>query len=198
MELSASDINEIHEVKVSGPGTMLVPVAEEEQPVPKATGLKRFMVPGLIAAGVLVGIGVGALIAGGGSDNSPQTAVSSAPAATAAGTDAASSPTEVAKASAASSAVPAAAQPVETAAAPQAAEPPPPPEPVAQVYLKLLPGDKVAMNGNPQALVPSPNGFAMLQLPPGDYRFSVSNNGQTRSQTITVDSEGVWLLNPQS
>lgn len=198
MELSASDINEIHEVKVSGPGTMLVPVAEEEQPVPKATGLKRFMVPGLIAAGVLVGIGVGALIAGGGSDNSPQTAASSAPAATAAGTDAASSPMEVAKASAASSAVPAAAQPVETAAAPQAAEPPPPPEPVAQVYLKLLPGDKVAMNGNPQALVPSPNGFAMLQLPPGDYRFSVSNNGQTRSQTITVDSEGVWLLNPQS
>ncbi len=54
------------------------------------------------------------------------------------------------------------------------------------------------MNGNPQALVPSPNGFAMLQLPPGDYRFSISNNGQTRDQSITVDREGVWLLNPQS
>ena len=65
-------------------------------------------------------------------------------------------------------------------------------------FIKLLPGDQVAMNGNPQALVPSPNGFAMLQLPPGDYRFSISNNGQTRDQSITVDREGVWLLNPQS
>lgn len=185
MELSASDINEIFEVKVSGPGTMLVPV-EEEAPAPKAAGLKRFMVPGLIAAGVLVGIGVGALIAGGGSDDAPQTvkatepAVTSAPAATPV---ASPPPAETAKA--------------EPEAAP-AAEPVPEPEPVAQVYIKLQPGDKVAMNGNAQALVPSPNGFAMLQLPPGDYRFSISNGGQTRSQSITVDSEGVWLLNPQS
>jgi hypothetical protein len=143
------------------------------------------MVPGLIAAGVLVGIGVGALMAGGGSDDAPQTAATNAPAATSA--------PEVTSAPAVT---PTASQPpAETA---KAAEPAPPPEPVAQVYIKLLPGDKVAMNGNPQALVPSPNGFAMLQLPPGDYRFSISNSGQTRDQRITVDREGVWLLNPQS
>lgn len=184
MALSASDISEIVEVKVSGPGTMLVPV-EEEQAAPKAAGLKRFMVPGLIAAGVLVGIGVGALMAGGGSDDAPQTAATNAPAATSA--------PEVTSAPAVT---PTASQPpAETA---KAAEPAPPPEPVAQVYIKLLPGDKVAMNGNPQALVPSPNGFAMLQLPPGDYRFSISNSGQTRDQRITVEREGVWLLNPQS
>ncbi|RRZ88104.1 serine/threonine-protein kinase [Erwinia sp. 198] len=182
MALSPSEINEIVEVKVSGPGTMLVPV-EEEPAAPKATGLKRFMVPGLIAAGVLVGIGVGALMAGGGGNDAPQMAASEAPAATTAPV-AAQPPAETAKA--------------QPEAAPQAAEPAPPPEPVAQVYIKLLPGDKVAMNGNPQALVPSPNGFAMLQLPPGDYRFSISNRGQTRDQSITVDREGVWLLNPQS
>ena len=181
MELSASDINEIFEVKVSGPGTMLVPV-EEEAPAPKAAGLKRFMVPGLIAAGVLVGIGVGALMAGGGSDDAPQTAKTTEPAATSAPV-ASPPPAETAKA--------------QPEAAP-VAEPVPEPEPIAQVYIKLQPGDKVAMNGNAQALVPSPNGFAMLQLPPGDYRFSINNGGQTRSQSITVDSEGVWLLNPQS
>ncbi|WP_312045849.1 serine/threonine-protein kinase [Erwinia sp.] len=182
MALSPSEINEIVEVKVSGPGTMLVPV-EEEPTAPKATGLKRFMMPGLIAAGVLVGIGVGALMAGGGGNDAPQVAATEAPAATTAPV-AAQPPAETAK--------------VQPEAAPQAAEPAPPPEPVAQVYIKLLPGDKVAMNGNAQALVPSPNGFAMLQLPPGDYRFSISNRGQTRDQSITVDREGVWLLNPQS
>jgi len=185
MELSASDINEILEVKVSGPGTMLVPV-EEKAPASKAAGLKRFMVPGLIAAGVLVGIGVGALLAGGGSD-APQTAATNPPAAAPSAPAATSAPAVAAQ-------PPAATAKAEPEAVPPAAEP----EPVAQVYIKLLPGDKVAMNGSAQALVPSPNGFAMLQLPPGDYRFSISNGGQTRSQSITVDREGVWLLNPQS
>ena len=186
MELSPGDINEIHEVKVSGPGTMLVPVADEAAAAAKAAGLKRFMVPGLIAAGVLVGIGVGALIAGGGSDQ-PQTAST---------TETVQQPANVPAASqtpaATASTAPPAAQHNEPAT------PPPPPEPVAQIYLKLLPGDEVTMNGNSQALVPSPNGFAMLQVPPGDYRFSISNGGHTRAQSITVDKEGVWLLNPQS
>lgn len=158
MELSPTDINEIHEVKVSGPGTMLVSVGAEADtatPATPVTPLKRFLVPGLIAAGVLVGVGVGAMIAGGGSDTPAQ----SAPASNAATST---------------------------------------PAPVAQVYIRLQPGDDVAMNGSPQALVPAPNGFAILQLPPGDYRFSISNNGDTREQSITVDKEGVWLLNPQS
>ncbi|MGE9551074.1 serine/threonine protein kinase [Erwinia amylovora] len=204
MELSPTDINEIHEVKVSGPGTMLVPV----EPLPQAetshsAGLKRFRVPGLIAAGVLLGAGVGAMIAGGGSDTSPQTASTDTPARTASSepaetTPAASpQPTETAgtpapQGSASSNVTTPLSEPAKPAVAP------PPPAPVAQVYIKLQRGDEVAMNGSPQALVPSPNGFAMLQLPPGEYLFRISNGGHTRDQSITVDREGVWLLNPQS
>ena len=200
MELSPTDINEIHEVKVSGPGTMLVPVEQEEEaPAKAASPLKRFRVPGLIAAGVLVGIGVGAMIAGGGSDDSAQTVSSGtentqSTTANAAGSDSA-------EASSATENVPAASESpaaVADSSAAQPATPPPPPEPVAQVYIKLQQGDEVAVNGNAQALVPSPNGFAMLQLPPGEYRFSISNKGHTRDQSINVDREGVWLLNPQS
>ncbi|MFJ1495983.1 hypothetical protein AB0R99_00310, partial [Erwinia amylovora] len=33
-----------------------------------------------------------------------------------------------------------------------------------------------------EALMPSPNGFATLQLPPGEYQFRISNGRQTRSQ----------------
>ncbi|WP_261643470.1 serine/threonine protein kinase [Erwinia mallotivora] len=197
MELSPTDINEIHEVKVSGPGTMLVPVGAEADTATAAstvTPLKRFLVPGLIAAGVLVGVGVGAMIAGGGSDTPAQSAATtpeqSAPASNAATSTPVATPPPTATASATSD--PATTQHSEPAAAP------PPPAPVAQVYIRLQPGDDVAMNGSPQALVPAPNGFAMLQLPPGDYRFSISNNGHSREQSITVDKEGVWLLNPQS
>ncbi len=155
--------------------------------------------PGLIAAGVLVGVGVGAMIAGGGSDTSTQTASTTTPAVTASADPAETTPaastqpadtagTTAAQASASSDTAAQNSEPAVT----------PPPAPVAQVYIKLQPGDEVAMNGSPQALVPSPNGFAMLQLPPGDYRFSISNGGRSRDQSITVDREGVWLLNPQS
>ena len=54
------------------------------------------------------------------------------------------------------------------------------------------------VNGKAEALVPSPNGFATLQLPPGNYQFDVTNRGETRSQSITIEQEGAWLLNPQS
>ena len=180
MELSVSDLNDILNVNIEGPGTMLVPV-EPEAPAPAVVSpLKRFMWPGLAAAGVLVGIAVGALIASGDSDDTPATAARSeapTPAAT---------PTPEATQTAANS-------------APQQETPPAAaPEPVAQVYIKLRMGDEVALNGNPQALVPSANGFASLQLPPGDYTFTVTNQGASRQQKISVDREGVWLINPQS
>lgn len=177
MELPVSDINEIHEVKVSGPGTMLVPVEPEAQAPAPVNRLQRFMLPGLVAAGVLVGIGVGVLMGSSGGDDAPaetpaqQTASNAAPA-----NSAAAAP--------------------ESAATPAAA--PPPPEPIAQVYIRLQPGDKVQVNGKAEALVPSPNGFATLQLPPGNYQFDVTNRGETRSQSITIEQEGAWLLNPQS
>lgn len=183
MELPVSDINEIHEVKVSGPGTMLVPVEPEAQAPAPVNRLQRFMLPGLVAAGVLVGIGVGVLMGSSGGDDAPV---------------AAQAPAESPAQQTASNAAPAnsAAAAPEAAATPAAA--PPPPEPIAQVYIRLQPGDKVQVNGKAEALVPSPNGFATLQLPPGNYQFDVTNRGETRSQSITIEQEGAWLLNPQS
>jgi len=183
MELPVSDINEIHEVKVSGPGTMLVPVEPEAQAPAPVNRLQRFMLPGLVAAGVLVGIGVGVLMGSSGGDDAPV---------------AAQAPAETPAQQTASNAAPAnsAAAAPESAATPAAA--PPPPEPIAQVYIRLQPGDKVQVNGKAEALVPSPNGFATLQLPPGNYQFDVTNRGETRSQSITIEQEGAWLLNPQS
>ena len=187
MELSVSDLNDILNVNIEGPGTMLVPV-EPEAPAPVAASpLQRYMWPGLAAAGVLVGIAVGAMIAGGGDDDAPTAttaqphsvqapAVENAPAQTAANPSSAAAPAQ------------------QPAAQPEA----PPPEPVAQVYIKLRLGDELALNGNQQALVPSPNGFASLQLPPGEYTFTVTNQGKSREEKISVDRPGVWLINPQS
>ncbi len=183
MELPVSDINEIHEVKVSGPGTMLVPVEPEAQAPAPVNRLQRFMLPGLVAAGVLVGIGVGVLMGSSGGDDAPVAA--QAPAETPAQQTASNAATANSGAAA-----------PEAAATPAAA--PPPPEPIAQVYIRLQPGDKVQVNGKAEALVPSPNGFATLQLPPGNYQFDVTNRGETRSQSITIEQEGAWLLNPQS
>ncbi|ADP10140.1 Serine/threonine protein kinase [Erwinia sp. Ejp617] len=177
MELKESDLDAIHEVKVDGPGTMLVAVEDEEPAPTVANKLQRFKLPGMIAAGVLVGIGVGALLNSGGDDVQPQT--SQAPVAQPAPQVASSAP--------AAAQQPAAQEPVA-----------PPPEPVAQVWLQLARGDQVEINGKAEALMPSPNGFATLQLPPGEYQFRISNGRQTRSQTITIEHEGAWLLNPQS
>ena len=186
MELSVSDLNDILNVNIEGPGTMLVPVAPEAPAPAPVSPLKRFMWPGLAAAGVLVGIAVGALLASGGGDDAPSIAAQS-----------------VEQSETQATASTQALEATQTAAnsAPQQESTPasaPEPEPVAQVYIKLRMGDDVALNGNPQALVPSANGFASLQLPPGDYTFTVTNQGTSRQQKITVDREGVWLINPQS
>ena len=186
MELSVSDLNDILNVNIEGPGTMLVPVAPEAPAPAPVSPLKRFMWPGLAAAGVLVGIAVGALLASGGGDDAPSIAAQ---------------PVEQSETQAtASTQAPEATQTAANSVPQQESTPAsaPEPEPVAQVYIKLRMGDDVALNGNPQALVPSANGFASLQLPPGDYTFTVTNQGTSRQQKITVDREGVWLINPQS
>lgn len=172
--------------KISGPGTMLVPVEEVEEDAP-VTPIKRFMqhrfaLPGLVAAGVLVGLGVGLMVSGG-SDDVPaqaQTTTVTPPA------PPAPVPAEQ----------PAAPADVQTAQ--RAAEPAPPPAPVAQVYIRLQPGEQVQVNGKQQALVPAANGFAALQLAPGNYTFSIHSQKGAREQTLTISAEGVWLLDPHS
>ncbi len=179
------------EVKHSGPGTMLVPVQEEDEAAATpATPLKklmrnRFALPGLVAAGVLVGVCVGVLMAGGDKEGDAPANVAQ---------------TETAPATQAPAEQPAA-TPVQTQTAQAEPEKPqepvaPPPEPVAQVYIKLQPGERVQVNGKPQAVVPAANGFAALQLAPGNYTFSVTGQGGEREQTLTINQQGVWLLDP--
>lgn len=129
----------------------------------------RLRVPCLIAAGVVAGTLIGALMHGGGDQEAEP--VSVAPAVSA----------DVLPGPSASAGV-------------AALTPPAPPEPIAQVYIKLVSGDEVWLNGSQQALVPAANGFARLQLPPGEYQFSITNQGKRREQKITIDREGTWLL----
>ena len=68
----------------------------------------------------------------------------------------------------------------------------------ALVYVRIREGEQLLLNGKPQAVVPAANGFAALQLPPGQYAFTLKGRDQKRSQTLTVGQSGTWLINPQS
>lgn len=172
--------------KISGPGTMLVPIEEVEAEAPLSPAKRflqhRFALPGLVAAGVLVGLGVGVLMAGGGDDMPAQ--AQNTPVA-----QSATPPPMMAE-------KPVAHAEVQTAQA--NVEPAPPPAPVAQVYIRLQPGEHVQVNGKQQAVVPAANGFAALQLAPGNYTFSINSHNGAREQTLTISAEGVWLLDPHS
>jgi serine/threonine protein kinase len=192
--------------KMSGPGTMLVPIEEEEAVSPDSR-LKtllghRFALPGLVAAGVLVGLCAGLLMSRGDEQTAPaETAQNSAPAVTVAPvnqpvaappTQAETPPDSVASTPAQTTA------PAQTAAREPDPQPAPPAAPVAQVYIRLQQGERVQVNGQPQALVPAVNGFATLQLAPGNYTFAISGQSGTRQQTLNISEEGVWLLDPHS
>ncbi|KTS28516.1 serine/threonine protein kinase [Pantoea stewartii] len=188
------------EVKNTGPGTMLVPVEENDEAAAPATPLKklmrnRFALPGLVAAGVLVGVCAGLLMAGGDKQDAEPADVAQTETAPAA-SSASQAPTEPSVTPAQTQTAPAQTQTVQ--AQPEKAQEPvaPPPAPVAQVYIKLQPGERVEVNGQPQAVVPAANGFAALQLAPGNYTFSVTGQSGEREQTLTINQEGVWLLDP--
>ncbi|WP_017347178.1 serine/threonine protein kinase [Pantoea sp. A4] len=173
LQLSDGDIHESLLARPGGLGTMLVPVKEEEpaeaQPE-KTEPWRRWLWPGLVAAGVVVGVGIGALMAGGGKSAPEPTAAASV------------------SAPAASS----------LAATPVAAEvPPPPAKPMAQVYVRMQQGDALLLNGEKQSATPATNGFAQLQLPRGDYLIAVTHDSATRQQKLTINQEGVWIVTPQ-
>ncbi|TPV38592.1 serine/threonine protein kinase [Pantoea deleyi] len=192
--------------RISGPGTMLVPVEEEvvskpDSPLKTLLG-HRFALPGLVAAGVLVGLCAGLLMSGGHQATPPaETAQNDAPAAT---TTPASSAVTAPPTQTDEPAETVASTPVQRAETTPTATPEPEPQPappaapVAQVYIRLQQGERVQVNGQPQALVPAVNGFATLQLPPGSYTFAISGQNGTRQQTLTISEEGVWLLDPHS
>ena len=164
--LSVAGIGDVPAVK--SPGTMLVSV-EEEPEAPKQAAWTRYKVPGMVAAGVVVGIVAGALIFGG----NPAVESVSAPGSAVTATDPASG---------------AVAEP----AAANGGEPQ-----MAQIYIRMHEGEQLTLNGEVRTLMPAVNGFASLKLIPGRYEFILRGNGQTRSQTITVSQTGTWLLNPQ-
>ncbi|RYC39749.1 serine/threonine protein kinase [Pectobacterium zantedeschiae] len=168
-------------VKISGPGTMLALVDNvvEAEPESRVKSLLRyrFALPGLVAAGALVGLCIGMLMSGGADQVvPPETTQNSVPAA----------PLEPQT------------QAEQPAALAQDQVTPHEPEPirVAQVYIKLQQGDRVEVNGKPQALVPATNGFASLQLALGRYTFAINGQSGTREQTLQISREGVWLLDP--
>ena len=178
IEMPVAGINDVLTAKK--PGTMLVPV-EEEKPA-SALDWRRYKIPGMVAAGVLVGVVAGAMLFSGGKDAPEQAA--QAPAETRPTETAANAPDvkpETAKVS-------------EQATAQQT--PPPVESPVALVYIRIQDGETLKVNGEPKALRPATNGYASLKLPAGEVKIELQGNGKTRSQTLDIAKPGTWLVNP--
>lgn len=191
LEMPVAGMNDV--VSVKKPGTMLVPV-EEVAEKPTALDWRRYKVPGLVAAGVLVGVIAGSLLFR--QDAAPESVVAQS---------ASTAPVEAPSASTPQS------RPVETpvstpatTAAPVATvqQTPPPAAvaaaaPIAQIYVRMNEGEKLSLNGEVQSVTPATSGFATVKLQPGRYDLVVQGNGQSRSQTLNIVSAGTWLVNPQ-
>ncbi|MCS5450042.1 serine/threonine protein kinase [Enterobacter huaxiensis] len=161
------------------PGTMLVPVEEDAT---TALDWRRYKIPAMVAAGVLVGVVAGAMLFSGGSHDAPE--------------QAAQAPVEnrpVETAAQAPEVKPETAQASEQAAKPAAVADA---SPVALVYIHMLDGETLKVNGEPKALRPANNGYASLKLPAGETTIELQGNGRTRSQTLTIGQPGTWLVNP--
>ncbi|MEW8992805.1 MAG: serine/threonine protein kinase, partial [Klebsiella aerogenes] len=180
IEMPVSSIDDVLSVKKTG--TMLALVEEEEQ-APAATEWRRYKVPGMVAAGVLVGIIAGGMLfSGGGSEAQPAQSASTQP-------PAAVTPPVTTQTANAQTAPPVAVQESKPAAAAA---------PVAQVYVRMREGEKLKLNGEPHNTQPATNGFASLKLAPGHYEITLQGNGQTREQTLEIAKPGTWLINPSS
>lgn len=67
----------------------------------------------------------------------------------------------------------------------------------SRVYIRIDNGDELEVNGKAQKLPAPVNGYAPVELSPGQYSIMLRNGGQTRSATITIGKPGTWLLDPQ-
>ncbi|WP_435926756.1 serine/threonine protein kinase [Dryocola sp. BD613] len=166
-EISLGDIGELSGGKK--PGTMLVAVEEEETDAGALPLWKRYKSPLQIAAGIVAGIIIGAIIFG----RTPQAPV-----------DSKRTTTQTAPAK----------RKADPAAAPVA---PAANDLIARVYVHINEGEEMEVNGEPQKNIPSVNGYGILQLPAGKYDIRLHNQTQSRSVTVAVDKPGTWLLNPQ-
>ena len=183
IEMPVAGIDDVLTAKK--PGTMLVPV-EEEAPA-SAFDWRRYKIPGMVAAGVLVGVVAGAMLFSGGHDAPEQAAQAPEASRT---TETASNAPDV---------KPETAKVSEQAATPATAQPTPPPveaSPIALVYIRIFDGETLKVNGEPKALRPANNGYASLKLPAGEVSIELQGNGRTRSQTLDIVKPGTWLVNP--
>lgn len=99
-----------------------------------------------------------------------------------------SSPTVVATPPPASSVTP----------APAADKPAPASAALTRIYIRVMDGDALEVNGKAQKIPTPVNGYAVLQLSPGQYQLTLRNGQQSRQATINVDKPGTWLIDPQS
>ncbi|QJT81167.1 protein kinase [Kosakonia sp. MUSA4] len=181
IEMPVAGLGDVLSIKQ--PGTMLVPVEEAEEK-PAAPGWQRYKLPGLVAAGVIVGIVAGAMLFGGSS--APEDAAAQTASVTPEEQPAPPVQQTVREAPAVQTPPPA------QTAAPVASQ-----TPVAQLFVRMKEGEKLSLNGEAQSVSPATNGFASLKLQPGRYEVLLQGNGQSRSQTITIAKPGTWLINPQ-
>lgn len=149
------------------PGTMLVPVEEAKSDVLPLW--KRYRSPIQIAAGIAVGIAVGALLFG---QSKPGTTESNAPA----------NQVSVAQKSIVTPVT-------QTPAANDVV--------MSRLYIRMDKGEQLDVNGKEQKNIPLSNGYGVLQLPPGKYDITLRGNSQPRNVTLSVDKPGTWLINPQ-
>ncbi|ORM75025.1 serine/threonine protein kinase [Pantoea wallisii] len=67
---------------------------------------------------------------------------------------------------------------------------------LATVYLQLQAGENIVLNGEAKDVKPASSGFASLNLAAGNYRIEVHNGSRVRSQMLTINQPGTWLINP--
>ncbi|QFS60179.1 protein kinase [Pantoea dispersa] len=67
---------------------------------------------------------------------------------------------------------------------------------MATVYLQLQAGENIVLKGEAKDVKPASSGFASLNLAAGSYRIEVHHGSQVRSQMLTINQPGTWLINP--
>lgn len=154
---------------VKKPGTMLVAVEKEETDAGTLPLWKRYKSPLQIAAGVVTGIIIGAVIFG----RTPQPSVGSKITLTESVTEKNKADSVAAPATTATNVL------------------------NARVYVRIEDGEQMAINDKPQKNIPITNGYGVLQLPAGKYAITLTGKGRSRNVMLFVDRPGTWLLNPQ-
>lgn len=177
IEMPVSSMDDVQGGKK--PGTMLAVVEEEDKPL-AVTDWRRYKVPGMVAAGVLVGVIAGGMLFSGSHETQAQ---------------------ETARVQQTEPVTPVAENPpVSAPATPPAAKDAVPAvveaAPVAQVYIRMHDGETLTLNGEAKSTTPATNGFASIKLAPGRYDIALQGNGQTRTQTLEIAKPGTWLINP--